>query len=98
MENKENEIPAWLNVNEAEGYADITLSRGVEILGSKVTVIRMREPTVADQEVSSVMKGSDAQREIQTFATLCDLAPDDIRKLPLRDYTRLQKAFVNFIN
>lgn len=96
MENKEN--PAWLEVNEAEGYADITLSRGVEILGSKVSVIRMREPTVADQEVASVMKGTDAQREIAQFATLCDLAPEDIRKLPLRDYTRLQKAFVNFID
>lgn len=88
----------WLAVNEVEGYADITLKGGIDIDGAKVTVIRMREPTVADQEVSSVIKGTDAQREIQTFATLCELAPDDIRKLKLRDYKRLQDAFLNFIN
>lgn len=88
----------WLTVNDTEGYADVTLSRGLDVDGAKVTVLRMREPTVADQEVSSVMKGTDAQREISQFASLCGLAPDDIRKLPLRDYKRLQDAFTNFIN
>lgn len=94
----EKELPEWLVVNEVDGTADITLSRGLDIDGAKVTVLRMREPTVADQEVTSVMKGTDASREIQQFASLCQLAPDDIRKLPLRDYKRLQEAFVNFID
>jgi hypothetical protein len=94
----EKELPVWLVVDEAEGTADITLSRPLDIAGAKVTVIRMREPTVADQEVSSVQKGTEAQREISQFASLCELAPDDIRKLGLRDYKRLQTAFVNFID
>lgn len=92
------ELPAWLVVNETEGFADIELKRGFELAGAKVKAVRMREPTVADQEVASVVKGTDAQREIQTFATLCDLAPDDIRKFSLHDYKRLQDAFLNFIN
>ena len=44
------------------------------------------------------MGGSDAAREIQTFANLCEQAPDDIRRLPLKDYKRLQAAYVNFID
>lgn len=94
----DKELPVWLVVDEAAGHADITLSRALEIAGAKVTVIRMREPTVGDQEVSSIQKGTEAQREIAQFASLCELAPDDIRKLPLRDYKRLQDAFVNFID
>ena len=94
----DKELPDWLVLDEEAGHADITLRRPLNIAGATVTVIRMREPTVADQEVSSVMKGTEAQREINQFASLCGLAPDDIRKLSLRDYKRLQDAFVNFID
>lgn len=44
------------------------------------------------------MSGSDATREITAFANLCGLAPDDIRKLPMRDYGRLQRAYTAFLD
>lgn len=89
--------PEWLKEN-ADGSFDITLSRPADIAGVKSATLRMREPTVADQEVASEMNGSDAAREITVFANLCDLAPDDIRKLPLREYKRLQTAYLAFID
>lgn len=91
-------LPDYLKFNNETGHCDITLSRPLKIAGVDVSVLRMREPTVADQEIASDMGGSDAAREIQTFANLCEQSPDDIRRLPLKDYKRLQAAYVNFID
>lgn len=79
------------------GYVDVELSRPLEVDGAKVTKLRMREPTVGDQLVADEMKGSDAAKEIATLANLCQIAPDDIKKLTLKDYKRLQAAFLGFI-
>ncbi|KIQ80035.1 hypothetical protein RW26_13435 [Aeromonas sp. L_1B5_3] len=78
--------------------ADITLSRPADIGGTKVAVLRMREPTVGDQEIAFQISGSDAAKEITMFANLCGVAPDDVRKFPLRDYGRMQKAYSVFTN
>lgn len=91
-------LPDYLKFNNETGHCDITLSRPLNIAGTAVSVLRMREPTVADQEIASDMGGSDAAREIQTFANLCEQAPDDIRRLPLKDYKRLQSAYISFLD
>lgn len=83
-------------VKEGPGYSDITLSRPAKINGAEQSVIRMREPTVADQEAFQDSKESEATREITAFANLCEVAPNDIRALPLRDYHRLQAAYTLF--
>ena len=93
----ENKLPQYLKIND-DGSADITLSRPADIGGAKVAVLRMREPTVGDQEIAFQMSGSDAAKEISMFANLCGVAPDDVRKFPLRDYGRLQKAYSVFTN
>lgn len=87
--------PEWLA--EGEGFTDVSLNRPLEIDGAKVSVIRMREPTVADQLASENAKGSDSAKEIAMLANLCEVAPDDIKRLPLKDYKRLQTAFLGFI-
>lgn len=89
--------PDWLKYND-DSSADVTLSKPMDLAGVKVSSVRMREPTVADQETASERSGSDATREIMTFADLCQLAPDDVRKLPVRDYRRLQVAYLGFID
>lgn len=88
--------PDYLKLNEQTGHIDITLARPLNVDGANVKVLRMREPTVADQEVAVDAAGSDASREIAMFANLCEVSPDQIRKMALRDYKRLQEAFVNF--
>lgn len=78
------------------GYVDIELSRPIEIDGVQVTTLRMREPTVADQLLLDEMKGSDATKEVALVANLCEVTPDDIKRLTLRDYRKVQKAFSGF--
>lgn len=82
----------------SEGYTDIQLSRPLDVDGAKVSVLRMREPTVADQLAADEIKGTDAQKEIQTFANLLEIAPDDLKKLSLRDYKKVQAAFTGFLD
>jgi phage/plasmid primase-like uncharacterized protein len=95
MSKTANKLPSEY-VKEGDGFADVTLSREATINGVKQKVIRMREPTVADQEAFQDSKESEATREITAFANLCEVAPADIRALPLRDYGRLQAAFALF--
>jgi len=80
-------------VSAGEGFNDITLSRPATIDGAKVSTLRMREPIVADQERYQEAAGNDASREVVLFANLCEVSPDDIRKLPLRDYLRVQASY-----
>lgn len=86
----------WLE--EGEGFVDVTLSRALEMDGAQVLAIRLREPVVGDQLASESAKGSDAAKEITMLANLAEIAPDDIKRLPLRDYKRLQTAFLGFID
>ena len=79
------------------GYIDVALSRPMVIDGAQVKALRMREPTVADQLASEEMKGSDSAREIAMLANLCEVSPDDIKRLTLKDYKKLQAAFLGFL-
>jgi hypothetical protein len=80
-----------------QGYVDVELSRPMSIDGAQVKALRMREPTVADQLASEEMKGSDSAKEIAMLANLCEVSPDDIKRLTLKDYKKLQAAFLGFI-
>lgn len=78
-------------------YSDITLSRPIDLDGTQVTSLRIREPTVQDQIACQSVKGSTAQQEVTLFANLCGITPDDILKLSMRDYKKIQEAFANFL-
>lgn len=91
----ETKIPDYIKFSESK--ADVTLSRPLEISGAKVSVITMREPTVADQ-IAAEQLGTGAEADVQYMANLCQITPDDVRRLPLRDFKRLQKAFSFFID
>ncbi|WP_441228022.1 phage tail assembly protein [Tardiphaga sp. 20_F10_N6_6] len=82
--------------DNGDGTMTINLSRPLEIDGAKVGFLTMREPTVNDQLVASEAKGSEGIKEVSYFANLCDVTPDDIRRLPVRDYNRVQAAYASF--
>ena len=88
----------YLKPSSDGAYIDVTLRREYSMAGVKTSVVRMREPTVNDQIVASEMKGSDAMKEVHTFANLCDLSPDDIKQLGSPDYARLQAAYTHFFD
>ena len=79
------------------GFVDVKLKRPLNIAGAEVTMLRMREPTEADQLAIDDIKGGDTTREITLMANLCEIAPDDVKKLTLHDYKEVQKAFLGFI-
>lgn len=81
----------------ANGTTDVKLSRPIKANGVEVSELRMREPVVNDQLVMEEMSGSDALKELAMIANLCQVAPDDLKQLTLRDYKKVQKAFVGFI-
>lgn len=83
--------------NDNTDFVDVDLSRAIAIDGATVKTLRMREPTVADQLAADELKGSDAAKELMTIANLCQITPDDLKKLGLRDYKKLQEAFLGFI-
>lgn len=76
-----------------DGTAQVTLSRPLDIDGAKVNVLTMREPIVSDQLAAQAISGESSKQEISLMANLCSVTPDDIQKLPLRDYARMQVAF-----
>lgn len=78
-------------------YVDVTLSRPIGLDGTQVTSLRIREPTVQDQIACQAVKGSTAQQEVALIANLCSVSPDDILKLSMRDYKKIQEAFANFL-
>lgn len=85
------------NAQADAGFVDVELSRPMVIDGAQVKALRMREPTVADQLASEEMKGSDSAKEIAMLANLCEVSPDDIKRLTLKDYKKLQAAFLGFL-
>lgn len=91
------EKPEWLKELD-DGSLEITLAKPLDVDGTKVAALVMREPTVADQLAASEAKGSDAAREITMFANLCEMSPADIQGMSLRNYGRVQKAFMDFMN
>lgn len=87
-----------VKLNDAGDAADITLSKPLDIGGTKLTALRMREPTVKDQLVMDESSGGAAKKEVSFFAHLTGQAPSDIERLPMRDYQRMQDAYSLFID
>lgn len=86
---------SWMKVND-DGSVTVTLSRPRDIEGAKVATLTMREPTVDDQLAASEVQGSEVLKEITLLANLAMIPAAEVRKLPVRDYQRLQAAFSNF--
>lgn len=90
------ELPDY--ITEGDGFVDITLARPAKFDGVERTSLRMREPTVQDQLVSNSSKGDEGQREIAMLANLCEVSPEGVKALTLRNYKRLQRGLVSFID
>lgn len=89
-------IPKYQDGNVPD-YEDIPLSRAIDINGTKVATLRMRQPLVSDQRLMSKMQGDDAEREIKLMSNLCEVTPDDIQKLSMRDYKKVQGQYYDFL-
>lgn len=88
--------PEYLKAGE--GFVDVTLSRPLDLDGSKTSSVRMREPLVRDQKAVNKMDGDNADKESMLFANLCNLVPSDIDSMPMKDYARLMEAYSSFMS
>lgn len=89
------ETPEYITL--LDGKALVTLSRPVTISGASVSRLTVREPTVDDQLTAEKL-GSGGEADKIYLANLCQVTPDEIGRLPLRDFKRLQVAFGFFLD
>ncbi|MCG7878341.1 MAG: phage tail assembly protein [Candidatus Thiodiazotropha endolucinida] len=76
----------------------IELTHSIEIDGAKVGVIQLRRPKVRDMLSVEKSVDNDAEKEIQLFANLSELSPDNLLDLDMADYAKLQKAYQDFLS
>jgi hypothetical protein len=69
----------------------VTLTRGFQVAGAKVTSVKLREPSLEDQ-LTSQKNSNSAEAEVALIANLAEIAPDDLRGIMMRDFIRLQEA------
>ncbi|AIC09973.1 phage tail assembly protein [Xylella fastidiosa] len=84
-------------IREAEGGVHITLASPVSINGTTVNELWMREPTAGDMKRSFALPGNEGERELRIFSNLLEVAPEALETFSLRNYKRLQEAFLIFI-
>ena len=75
----------------------IELSYPIAIDATEVKVLQMRRPKVADVILLQKQQGQEAEKEIKLFANLCEISPDDIGRLDMMDYAKLQEQYANFM-
>lgn len=93
---KKEELQQEDFVTHGDGFAVVKLSRSMNVGGVPVESLKMREPTVRDQLAVDSAKGSDLEKEIGFFANLCEITPEQVKALTVRDYRRLVVAFTGF--
>ena len=90
----QNDTPSW--IVEHDGFAVIELHRPATFGGQKQTHVTMREPCVGDMKRVQNHKGGEADKEIFAIANLCEITPEEVEKLTLRNMSRVQAAFALF--
>lgn len=85
--------PATTNCGET-----ITLEYPITIDGAVINRIRLRRPLVRDRLIAEKASGSEVEKEIRLLANLCEIAPDHIEKLDLKDYGKLQERLIDFLS
>ena len=91
------ELPEFIKETENGDY-EITLNKPIKVDGVETHTVIMVEPSVQDLLASELQaKGkTSASMEIQMFSNLCNLVPENVQSMKLKDYKRLQKAYSLF--
>jgi hypothetical protein len=75
-------------IKEVDGAVEVTLTDG--------RTLRMREPTVRDMKNARKAKGGEEEIATAMICNLCELAPDELDAITLRNFNRLNEAFELF--
>ncbi|AVO37402.1 phage tail assembly protein [Pukyongiella litopenaei] len=92
-----NEGNKWI-VEHDDGSVTVKFDdRPLMIDGTEVKSLLMREPTVNDQLIADKGTSSSPEGEIALIANLCEIAPETVRGITMRQYRRLQDALTGFM-
>lgn len=93
MTTKTLPVPSWMQLSAAS--AVLTLSVATAINGMPVDSLTMTAPTIRQDKAAQAQAPDDSSRyELLLFASLCQTGEADLGKLEVRDYRRLQAAYV----
>lgn len=76
----------------------ISLDYPVEFKGQRLDTLHMRRPKVRDQIAVQSDTESSAEQEFNLFANLCEVSPEVLKDMDLKDYTKLQEAYRDFFS
>ena len=76
----------------------IELDYPIELNGETISELHMRRPKVKDQMRISKQATSDEEKELKMFVDLCEVAPEVIEELDLKDYLKVQKEYTDFLS
>lgn len=77
---------------------EIKLNEPVEVNGERFEKLSIRAPRVRDLLMASKLDGSDEEKEVRIFANLCEVPPEVIEELTIKDYQQLQQAYQDFLS
>ena len=76
----------------------IKLATPIEINGVKTDTIILREPTVGDSlDVHKLEPNDDDLREVLMLARLAEVSPEDLKRMSMKDFRRLQKGYLRLV-
>lgn len=75
----------------------VKLQYPVTLDGNVHDELTLRRPKVRDLMVAEKQK-NDAEREMTLLSNLCEVSPELIQNLDLKDYAQLQKAYQGFLD
>ena len=76
----------------------IKLTHPIEADGGKVDALQLRRPVVRDMLAADKAAGSEAEKEVRMFASLCEVTSGVIEALDLTDYMTLQETYRGFLS
>ena len=81
-----------------ENSITINLDYSFKVDGVKVDKISLRRPKVKDMLSVDSACESDAEKEINLFSNLSEISPSDLKELDMKDYSKLQKSYQDFLS
>jgi len=64
----------------------------------EIKELNMRRGSVGDQLAAEHDSKTSAEIEIRLFANLCEITPEEMKQMDLKDYKKVQGAFKSFLS
>lgn len=79
-----------------EKNATIRLCCPVQLADGLLSEVTMRRPTVGDILDHPIRDVQDMAGELRLYACLCNIHEDDMRKVDMEDYAKIQQQYLFF--